>query len=255
MKARHILTWLLIAVCSVSAVAVRNFDNEVLRYRVLFKWGLINKTAGYADIRMLPGGGEMCTAELTAASEPWADKFFRVRDTLVSTMYRDGFIPHRYEKRAHEGKDRKFDIVEFTRRGDTYIGNCVRKTWKKGTLTKDETRVLEAAGTTVDMMTSFYYMRNLPYDSWEKGHRITINIFSGKQQELLSIKYHNVEMVEISGKKYPCFHITFMFTGKNKQKSSDDMDAWILADNTRIPMRLEGKLPVGKVRCELVIKE
>ncbi|MDE6270336.1 MAG: DUF3108 domain-containing protein, partial [Muribaculaceae bacterium] len=157
MKTRHILGWILLMVCSLSMFGAQKIDNENLRYRVLFKWGLINKTAGYANIRMLPGGGEMCTAELTAWSEPWADKIFKVRDTLVSTMYRDGFIPFRYEKRAHEGKDRKFDIVEFSRKGNTYTGKCTRKVWKKGELTRDETRVLDAEGMTVDMMTSFYY--------------------------------------------------------------------------------------------------
>ena len=29
----------------------------------------------------------------------------------------------------------------------------------------------------------------------------------------------------------------------------DDMEAWISADKRRIPLRLEGKLPVGKVHC------
>ena len=79
-------------------MAARSFDNESLRYKVLYRWGLINKTAGYADIRMLPGGGEMCYAQLTAASEPWADKFYKVRDTLKTTMHRADFSPSYYEK-------------------------------------------------------------------------------------------------------------------------------------------------------------
>ena len=27
------------------------------------------------------------------------------------------------------------------------------------------------------------------------------------------------------------------------------MEAWIAADESRIPLRMEGNLPVGKVRC------
>lgn len=112
--------------------------------------------------------------------------------------------------------------------------------------------MLQAEGATVDMMSSFYHMRSLPFDRWKKGHTVTLNIFSGKQKELLTFKYHGVEMVEVNGKNYPCYHITFIFTGKNKKKTSDNMDAWITANTKRIPMRLEGKLPVGKVQCELV---
>ncbi len=32
-------------------------------------------------------------------------------------------------------------------------------------------------------------------------------------------------------------------------KTSDDMEAWIAAGSSRIPLKLEGKLPVGKVHC------
>ena len=33
----------------------------------------------------------------------------------------------------------------------------------------------------------------------------------------------------------------------NGKKSSDDMSAWISTDSRRIPLRIEGKLPVGKI--------
>ena len=102
------------------------------------------------------------------------------------------------------------------------------------------------------MMSSFYYMRNLPFEKWTKGHTLTINIFSGKQKEKLSFKYQGIDNVEAKGKTYPCYHITFIFTGDGGKKTSDNMDAWIRADESRVPIRLEGKLPVGKVQCELV---
>lgn len=234
------------------SMAARSFDNESLRYKVLYRWGLINKTAGYADIRMLPGGGEMCYAQLTAASEPWADKFYKVRDTLKTTMHRADFSPSFYEKLAHEGNERKHDIVRFTRNGYTYTGDCIRKVWKKGKIIRDETRTLTATGTTVDMMSSFYYMRNLPFEKWAAGHTVTINIFSGKQKEKLTFKYQGIENVKLHGKEYPCYHITFIFTGDNMKKTSDNMDAWISTADNRLPLRLEGKLAVGKVQCELV---
>lgn len=251
MTHRKTILLLLLFFAGIMATA-RSFDNEALRYKVLYRWGLINKTAGYADIRMLPGGGEMCNAQLTAASEPWADKFYKVRDTLRTTMRRADFSPTFYEKLANEGNERKHDIVRFSRNGYTYTGDCIRKVWKKGRIIRDETRTLTAVGTTVDMMSSFYYMRNLPFEKWEPGHTVTINIFSGKQKEKLTFKYQGVENVKLANKECACYHITFIFTGDNMKKTSDNMDAWISTAESRIPLRLEGKLPVGKVQCELV---
>lgn len=93
-------------------------------------------------------------------------------------------------------------------------------------------------------------MRTLPFDSWQSGHVTKVDIFSGKRKELLSIVYSGIEKLEIDGEEYPTYHITFQFTSGGGKKTSDDMEAWISLDK-RHPLRLEGKLPVGKVHCIL----
>lgn len=223
---------------------------ESLTYRVMFKWGLINKKAGSATLTLRPTGDGGFVTTLTAKSAPWADKFYAVRDTLRGHLSPGEWKPTFYEKIAHEGDEHKHDKVTYRREGAKVKADCVRKVWdKKGNLKIDETRELEAYGTTVDMLTSFFYMRSLPFQTWKPGHRTTINIFSGKQKELLTIKYLGVEPIELDGKSHDCYHITFIFTSKGGKKTSDDMDAWISADPSRIPLRMEGKLPVGKVHC------
>lgn len=230
--------------------AYRPDGRETLNYRVMFKWGLINKQAGNATLTLRPTGDGGFITTLTASSAPWADKFYSVRDTLRGKLSSGDWKPVRYEKIAHEGGEHKHDIVLYSRSGANVKGHCTRKVWdKKGNLKIDEQRELEAFGTTVDMLTSFFYMRSLPFDKWQTGHHVAINLFSGKQKELLTIRYLGIENVEIDGKEHPCYHITFIFTSKGGKKSSDDMDAWISADSRRIPLRMEGKLPVGKVHC------
>lgn len=223
---------------------------ETLTYKVMFKWGLINKKAGTATLTLRPQGNGGFVTTLTAASAPWADKFYCVRDTLRGHLSPGEWKPTFYEKIAHEGGEHKHDKVVYHRSGATVKADCYRKVWdKKGELKIDETRQLEAYGTTVDMLTSFFYMRSLPFEQWKPGHKVTINIFSGKQKELLTINYRGLEPVEIDGKPHECYRVTFVFTSKGGKKTSDDMDAWISADASRIPLRMEGKLPVGKVHC------
>ncbi len=108
---------------------------------------------------------------------------------------------------------------------------------------------MESDGAAVDMLTSFYYMRTLPFNEWIPGQTQRIDIFSGKRKELLSITYNGTENVDLDGRRIPSYHITFTFTSKGGAKTSDDMEAWIAADESRIPLRMEGNLPVGKVRC------
>ncbi|MDO4318947.1 MAG: DUF3108 domain-containing protein [Bacteroidales bacterium] len=242
--------FVLLAWMSVFA-ATPDFTNETVSYKVMYKWGLINKQAGRATINIRHEGDKYLMA-LVARSEPWADKFFCVRDTLIGSMNARTFTPIIYEKMSHEGAEDKHDVVRFERHGNTVTGYCTRRVIKKGQLKIDDSRVLKAEGVTVDMLSSFYYMRSLPFDKWHQGQQSTINIFSGKRKELLTFKYHGIEDVKIDGKVYRCYHITFIFTGDGGRKSSDDMDAWLTADSRRLPVQLEGKLPVGKVRCQIM---
>ncbi|MDE6301270.1 MAG: DUF3108 domain-containing protein [Muribaculaceae bacterium] len=227
------------------------FGSESISYRVMYKWGLINKQAGTATLTLRPEGN-MYRACLTAASEHWADKFFMVRDTLNGTMNQLTLAPVFYEKIAHEGNDDKHDTVRFSYSGNSVKGECTRVEYHKGELRKDEKRILEATGTTVDMLTSFYYMRALPFENWKPGHKEVISIFSGKQKETLTFWYRGIEPVVVDDTRYQCYHITFVFTGAGGKTTSDNMDAWITTSSARIPVLLEGKLPVGKVKCEII---
>ncbi len=244
---KRFLTYLTLLAACLTAVAA-NFADETLHYKVMFKWGLINKQAGTVAIN-LTNTPDQYVGRLTAKSASWADKFYRVRDTLNCRINKEGFESVFYETISHEGNEDKHDVVRYRRQDATVFGDCSRLVKKDGKITKDEKRTLAATGTTVDMLTAFYYMRSLPFDQWQSGHVVTINIFSGKRKELLTIKYLGTETVKYDGKSYPCYHISFIFTSDGRKKTSDDMDAWISTSHDRIPVKLEGKLPVGKVRC------
>lgn len=234
---------------AVAAIAfATEFADESLDYKVKYKWGLINKQAGHATLT-LRNVGEDYIVKLTAASEPWADRIFEVRDTLNGVIVRDGLRSKYYEKIAHEGGEYKHDTVKFGYIGTKVTGDCRRRVVKKGVERVNQQLSLEAEGTTVDMLSAFYYMRSIPYDKWRDGQSETITIFSGKRKEDLTIKYHGIETVKADKKEFRCYHITFIFTSDGGRKTSDDMDAWISADGRRIPVRMEGKLPVGKVHC------
>ena len=247
-----IISLILFCLASYSAEAfTHNYRNETLQYRVMYKWGLINKQAGTAYLT-IKENGDRYEAQLIAHSQPWADKFYCVRDTLNGIILKDGLKPLFYEKISHEGSEDKHDTVKFSYEGNSVVGHTTRKAVKKGEVKRDDSMVLMAEGATVDMLSSFYVMRSLPFEKWKTGHKETLTIFSGKSKETLTFQYHGIERVQIDEKHYQCYHITFIFTSKDGKKSSDDMDAWITTGNTRTPVLLEGKLPVGKVKCEII---
>ena len=231
------------------SITAQTFNDETVHYKVMYKWGLVNKQAGTATLTITNKGDNYIT-KLTARSDPWADKFYTVRDTLNGIIKKAGFLPMFYEKKAHEGGEFKHDIVKYSRSGNKVLGYCTRikrdEDEAKGT--KKE-HIISTTGTTVDMLSVYYYMRALNYDGMKKNQVMKLTIFSGKRKELLTIKYHGTEKVAYDNKSYNCYHISFTFTSDGGKKTSDDMDAWITTDSKRIPVKLEGVLPVGKVQC------
>lgn len=226
---------------------------ESLNYRVMYKWGLVNKKAGTVNMKVRYGSNDTFTALLTARTEKWADNFYMVRDTLLGNMSLSTCEPTLYEKITHEGGEFKHDKITYKRSGGVTSGHCVRRKQKKAgkPITTAELD-LEATGLTLDMLSAFYYMRSIKYESMATGKSVKLTVFSGKRKETLTITYHGSTTVEIDKKKHPAYYITFKFTGDGGKKTSDDMHAWISTGADRVPLKLEGNLPVGKVQCYLM---
>lgn len=249
---KHLLRHITFAIAGILLSFTANaisLPNETLNYKVKYKWGLVQKQAGTAKIK-LTQSGNFYHALATAKSDPWADKIYKLRDTLRSTMRANDFSPTRYEYIAHEDGKYSHDIVTFHHSGNTVTGKCSRtRKPKNQTEAKTETRTLTANGMTVDMLSSYFYLRSLDYDKMTPGAKKSINIFSGKRKELLTFTYTGTETIKIDGKSHKAYKVTFTFTSEGKKKSSEPIEAWVSTDNLRIPLKLIGKLKIGQVQC------
>lgn len=242
----------LIGICAPADAAAAALADETLHYVITYKWGLIHKEAGTA-VLTLRGNGNDYRLRLTAQTRPWADRIFRVRDTLVSDVRRSDLRPHRYVRSAHEGGRYSRDELLFTHSGDNASASARRlRVDKKGGRRESEIS-LSATGPTFDMLSVFYFLRSIDYQALSRGKSVTANIFSGKQTEKLTIRCDGKERLKLrDGTNVQAWHIRFRFTSGGGKKSSDDIDAWISVDQRHIPLQLIGSLPVGQVRAYLV---
>ncbi|MBD5234834.1 MAG: DUF3108 domain-containing protein [Barnesiella sp.] len=250
---KKIILAIFIALAAATAGRAAVPDNESVNYRVMYKWGLVNKQAGRVNLSTKRAGASSIKAELTARSEKWADAFYSVRDTLRGQMNIYTMEPDFYEKITHEGGEYKRDHIKYTRKGDNVSATCRR--WKRKSEKKplEESEIaLEARGLTLDMLSAFYYMRSLDYPKMKAGDKKVLTVFSGKRKETLTITYHGKENIDIDKTTYPAYRISFSFTAEGGKKSSDNMQAWISTAADRIPLKLEGKLKVGSVQCYYV---
>ncbi len=100
-----------------------SIPRESLSYKVMFKWGLINKKAGWARLDYSPAGAT-ATAVLYAGSEPWADKLYYLRDTLTTRMSTANHTPEYYERVANEDGKYARDVVQPSHSHHPPIPSC-----------------------------------------------------------------------------------------------------------------------------------
>ncbi len=236
------------SVTMAQSASVVSLVDESLNYDVYYKWGFINKIAGHATMSLV-NDGDLYLASVTARNAEWANSIFMLRDTLYSTMTRPNLYPVDYIYIAHEnGKYRK-DVVKFTREGNTFFGDCTRTRRLKsdGPLTTTSMQ-LEANGMTVDMLSTFFYLRTLDYANMQPGQSVAVNIFSASKKEILTLTYQGRQTINFNSQSYDTYLVNFTFT-RNGVESSAPIVGWISADDRRIPLKIEGQLPVGKVRA------
>jgi len=234
---------LMVAIVLPQQVQARAFGNETLNYEVVYHWGMIWKHAADATLttRKTKDG---YFAQLTGKTRSWADKVYPVRDTLKCTMNND-LKPLIYEKLTHEKDYYARDVIKFSYNFSHTSAHCTR--YRKGGTTSID---LSAKSQAYDMVSVFYMLRNLDYDELSRNKNYTTVIFSGKEKEYLTINYKGVENIKMrDGTKRKAHCITFRFTQKGGKKSSDNLTAWMSTDDSRIPLLLVGKLPVGEVKC------
>jgi len=242
-----ILSAIALTVLTASAQDAK-FQNETLDYKVMYKWGLISKQAGTARL-VLTTGPKLYKASLYAQSASWAKSFYELRDTLHTTMSASTLQPLKYTYISHENGRYAHDEVKFSRSGNKVTGTCTHEVRTKKGNWKYSNTTLTSTGPTVDMLSLFFYIRTIDFPRMRIGTSQTMTIFSGRKKETLTLTYKGRQRLDMNGKSFITYYITFTFT-TNGKKSSDPMSAWITADSRRIPLQVEGELPVGKIRCQ-----
>ena len=227
-----------------NAAATTKFANESLNYEIVYHWGLIWKHAASATLS-LSNNGNYYNTSLMARTVSWADKVDKVRDTLTCRIAKDGLRPEQYIKTAHEGKHFSKDVVDYSYVDNTSTANCT--VVRKDKETKHVT--LQAPGQAYDMLSVFYYLRSLDFDSMKANGSVKTTIFSGRRKENLTVTYVGEENIKLRDKStHNSHHVTFKFTQDGKKKSSDDIHCWISTDNAHIPLMIKGSVSVGEVR-------
>lgn len=221
---------------------------EKLNYVVTYKWGLIQKDAGDVEITK-KDKGDNYELRLVAKTKPWADKIYKLRDTLVSVTQKEHYRPLHYTYIAHEKNKYRKDDIRFSYSGNSAKGKSEKYKENKKGVVEHSSHDLEGPMPAYDMLSVYFFLRDIDYSKLKAGETINATIFSGSKEENLEVWCEGKEKIELRDKSvHEAWHILFKFTQKGGTKSSDDINCWISTAPPNIPLLIIGNLPIGQVR-------
>ena len=225
-------------------------SGETLRYDLFFNWKFVWVKAGTASMnttRTTYKGKPAYRSYLITRGSASADKFFIMRDTLVSYFSED-IVPYYYRKGATEGKSYRLNEVWYD-----YPGNnrCHMKMLYRKNQDEPQLKQVNAPQQAYDMISMLMRARSFDPSGYKPGHRIKFLMADGHNCEYQHILYRGKKKfrVENSSTTYRCLVFSFMETENGKEK--EIVRFYITDDANHIPVRLDLNLSFGTAKAYL----
>jgi hypothetical protein len=212
---------------------------EKLRFQVT--WGLM--TAGYADMMCLPDGNG-AVIRTVAVGNAAIQSMYPVFDTLESRVEMTGF-PTRFEKKVHEGSYWANFRTVFNRAANTAV---VSGTSKGKGAKPDST--LATSPDVHDLLSAFYAFRRMEY---RIGQTSRLNILDNRKFfKDVEINCLRKETITVPAGKFECIVIEPKIHAEALFKAKGSLLIWLTNDSRRVPVRMESKISLGRIRCDLM---
>ncbi|HXB41982.1 MAG TPA: DUF3108 domain-containing protein [Bacteroidia bacterium] len=211
---------------------------ESLSYRL--HYGFMD--AGVAVLEVLPeikeiGGRKVYHIVGNGYSKGSFDWFFKVKDRYETYLDKDAMVPWYFVRRCNEGGyiiNQDYLFNHYTKKVD--IG---------------EGKTCDVPVGIQDMLSSFYYARNIDFTNAKEGDVFTIPSFVDKQVWTLKIKYVGKETISTDLGKFRCIKFRPIIQTGRIFKKEEDLNVWITDDKNHIPLRAQAKIMFGSIKMDL----
>lgn len=243
------LTSFAFSVCAQSNKAY--FAGEKLTYRVYYNSFITgNVTAGEAAFEVSESHLEHINKPVLKLHAEGKSKgafnwFFKVHDTFTSYIDPEEQTPYLFVRRTKEGKYFKNEDSYFYHENN-YVTNFSEKRTSKKTV---QTPIHDSV---FDFVSAIYYIRTMPLKYFGNDSAYKVDFFLDDTVYRSTVLYQGIENIKIKAGKFRCMRIVPMMIAGEVFDDAYPVTVWVTDDKNRIPILIEGKILVGKVKMELV---
>ena len=165
------------------------------------------------------------------------DWIFKVRDRYESYFDTDKFRSLKFERKIHEGDFKHHEVILFNRKNHTAFSR---------------NKVYKTPPSVMDVINAVYYARNIDYDAYRPGDKISLDIFLDGEVYNTYIRYLGKEVVKTKYGKFNAIKLRPMLIRGSVFDGGEKMTLWVTDDANHIPVRAESPISVGSIKIDMM---
>ncbi len=227
-------------------------SGEKVVYDAYYNWGFIWLNAGEVSFTVQDSSYKDQPAYHIKALGRTHDKydgFFKVRDTFEILAQPDSLISFYYKQATYEGPTEL--VVEY--HADIDSQKFVATRWQPN---KPEKKIrkdtFDIYDNSFDMLSAIYGVRNFDFTKYKKGDIIPFKLWLDMKYYDIYVRYRGIEDIKLKdGTEYNCLVFTPLLVEGSIFKDGEGMKVYVTNDRNRVPVYIEAKILVGKVKAIL----
>lgn len=172
------------------------------------------------------------------------NKLFKVKDIWRSYIDTTTMLPKHAFRQINEGNYKLKEDIQINR-GSHKI--TVTKEKKSGKKVKE----FDAPEGIHDIVSGFYYFRNIDYSKKSIGDKITIKAFFDDELYDLTVIYQGTETIKTSLGKIKAIKLNPVVPDNEIFDGEDSIGFWLSDDKNKIPLKIKAKMFVGAVELDI----
>lgn len=250
-----IVVWLL-SVCGMSAqrgcgsVNTAFRAGEELDFTLYFNWKFIWVKVGTAQFSIHEDryeGERVYRTDMLTRGTSMADKYFRMRDTLVAYNGWEDLVPLYYVKDAEEGKHVYHETLKYSYpKGKARVEMRYQR---DGAKVKEQ--VHESVHCAYDMLSMLLRARSFDPAKMKVGERHSFYMAEGKRVKWQTLAFGGRKVVKVrgTGERFRC--LIFSYIEEKEGEEKEVVRFYVSDDLNHLPVRLDLNLNFGSAKVFL----
>lgn len=222
-------------------------SGEELNYTLYFNWKFIWIKCGSATYTTQNGnynGNDCYRSDLLFRTNKKFDKFFTLRDTLLSYISKD-LVPQYFYKASLEGKNHRLEEVWYSYPN----GQCHAKLKYTNPHNEVYPNEVTQEECIYDMMSMMALARSFDPSNYKKGQRLYFPMTSSEFVEQQTMIYQGKEKFKANdGVTYRCL-VFSMLDWENRKKEREILRFYFSDDDNHLPLRIDFNLKFGTAKA------